>query len=146
MTREDLKRLAGLPADIRARKERIGRLDAMLVDGPLELSDTVKGSTKGTSSMIRTFVIRGLALSDYDRTRKRLAEETAALRKINLEYAKLYADAVELIETLPDPELRTAMHMLYMDGDTYEDVAGELGNTPEAWRKRLARWFDVHGM
>lgn len=143
--KEQLKALAAMPADIRARAARVERLEKMLADGPPMVSDTVRGSTVGKNSILRTFVIRGVAVSEYDKNRARLRKEADELKRLNERYIRVYAEAAQALENVPVPEIRTALHILYMDGGTYEDVAGELGNTPEAWRKRLERWFEAHG-
>ena len=116
MTKKEFRGLWAVPLDMDARRKRMEQMQAMLDDAPVVV-DTVQASSAAPAYGMHTVRITGI---------------------------EAYAQAVEMIEAIEDADLRTAVHMVCLEGEGWEYLAARLGKTGDAWRMRVERWLDAN--
>lgn len=143
MTPREFRKLYAIPYDIERRKLRIERLEAMQAEGPQSASDVVKSSRgEGNACIIGHATVNGT-----DAAFSRREEEIRYLRKRNREQRAEYTEAVRLVESCEDVELRAMLSAVCIEGKKPQDVAVELMEQgvdigAEAIRRRIERWIN----
>ena len=93
---------------------------------------------------MHTVKITGIEASGRAERRTVLAKLQDDMEQRNRQYKADYAQAVEMIEAIEDADLRTAVHMVCLEGEGWEYLAARLGKTGDAWRMRVERWLDAN--
>lgn len=72
-----------------------------------------------------------------------LIQLACALREKNKSLAKELPEAIKLIESAESPAMRCALHMVCMEGCSWEEVAARLGRgTADSWKRAVHRFID----
>ncbi len=143
MTKKEFRGLWAVPLDMDARRKRIEQMQAMLDDAPVVV-DTVQASSAAPAYGMHTVKIAGIETSGRAERRTVLAKLQDDMERRNRQYKADYAQAVEMIEAIEDADLRTAVHMVCLEGEGWEYLAARLGKTGDAWRMRVERWLDAN--
>ena len=143
MTKKEFRGLWAVPLDMDARRKRIEQMQAMLDDAPVVV-DTVQASSAAPAYGMHTVKITGIEASGRAERRTVLAKLQDDMEQRNRQYKADYAQAVEMIEAIEDADLRTAVHMVCLEGEGWEYLAAGLGKTGDAWRMRVERWLDAN--
>lgn len=118
--KEFLRSVRGIDRRIRESEERAARVRARLESGR---RSALSGMPRGGS---KDWTETSDALVDFERCVNRLTREMAALKS-----AALYA-----IAEIDDPRLREVLELYYIDGRTWDEVAGGM-DADRRWVLRL---------
>ena len=143
MTKKEFRGLWAVPLDMDARRKRMEQMQAMLDDAPVVV-DTVQASSAAPAYGMHTIRITGIEASGRAERRAVLAKLQDDMERRNRQYKADYAQAVEMIEAIEDADLRTAVHMVCLEGEGWEYLAARLDKTGDAWRMRVERWLDAN--
>ena len=138
MTTKEFLRLWAVPEDIRRRKARAEKLRQMIEQAP-SVQETVKSSMgAGNATILGHAVVRGAEdMTGYKAAVEVLEKQIEEKNKV---YMKAFPEAVRQIEAVEDPGLRVALHLVCLEGCSWDEVAAKLGRgTAESWRKAVIR-------
>lgn len=144
MTKKEFLHLGDIPDDIKYRERRIKKLEAMLSDGPAAVSDTVQSSTDaGDATILCHATVRGVDKSYFDKIND-LNSLRNDLENLNQKYKAQYTEAIRKIETAKDAKIRKALHLVCIEGYTYEEASRKLNWNGEGDSVRMAisRWVE----
>lgn len=142
MTKQELRAVWALPADIAARQRRIDKLRTMLDELPREVADTVDSTAGvGNSTIICRATIHGRPpRTPMDKELRALLVQQKAAQQ---QYSAVLPSVVRFIEAVPDAELRVILSTKWVDGGSWADCAKALGHkaAAEACKKRAERFL-----
>ena len=141
ITKQEFLKLWALPVDIQSRKKRISGLEEILRETE-QVSDVVLSSHGcADATTLGHTVVTGRVQNRP--VRSQLQALRQELREKNEAYRQAYPEAVRLIEAVPDPALRGALHLACLDGLSWDEVECTLGHgTADGWRMQVCRFAD----
>lgn len=144
MTNKEFLRLWAMPEDIRRRRARAEKLRQMIEQAPA-VAEAVKSSVDaGNATVLGHTIVRGTW--DTSAYRAQLAALEAQIEEKNRAYMQAYPEAVSRIEAAADPGLRAALHLVCLEGCTWDEAAARLGRgSAESWRKAVTRFLEKSG-
>ena len=141
MQKRQLMRLYALRIDAATCRREIARLEKLQAEGPQAVSDVVKSSSgEGNATIICNATVRG---SDGAYLRREAL--IAQMRRRAAEDEALYIEGVALIESCPDPDIRSTLRIVSLEHGSYAEAAGEFARkgvaaNADALRSAVHRW------
>lgn len=134
MNRLQLGRLKNLKAEERSLFEQIKKYKPKEKDFVV---DTVNDYSTGHPKVIS---IKGLGDENYRKEKEKLYNKYVRSR---IAVMKEIDKIESFIDTVEDPEIKTILRMIYIDGRTQEEVAEKLGYSRSGIAMKLKRYFEI---
>lgn len=144
MHKRQLMRLYALRIDSETARREILRLEKRQADGPQVVADVVKSSAgEGNATVLCNATVRGTDAAYMQRE-----ELIATMRRRVADNDALYLEGVRLIESCPDPDIRSVLRVVSLEHASYAEAAAEFARRgvyadADALRMAVHRWADT---
>ncbi len=141
MTKELLNQYIDLQKEYTEVKDRIAALERQIES--IEQEGTVRDKVSGGMGGLQTFVIEGFPYPEYKHKKELLYSRKATLYTLETKITQTINQIESFIATVEDSHMRRIIHLRFVEGLSWGDVAKRIGgNTEDSVRKSFDRFLE----
>nr|DAM12657.1 MAG TPA: Protein of unknown function (DUF722) [Caudoviricetes sp.] len=141
MTKEILKQYTDLQQECVEVREKINTLEKQIAR--IEQDGSVRDKVSGGIGGWQSFTIEGFPYPEYNRKKALLYSRKATLCALEMEIMETINQIESFIATVEDSHMRRIIHLRFVDGLSWGDVAKRIGgNTEDSVKKMFYRFLE----
>lgn len=141
MTKEILKQYADLQQECVEVREKINTLEKQIAR--IEQDGSVRDKVSGGIGGWQSFTIEGFPYPEYNRKEALIYSRKATLCALEMEIMETINQIESFIATVEDSHMRRIIHLRFVDGLSWGDVAKRIGgNTEDSVKKMFYRFLE----